>query len=360
MNTIKDSLKTIIFSLVAISLIGIAYAWTEPSQSPPDGNTSAPLTIGSAGQSKSGGLILNTGGADLGLIVENGKVGIGTISPSQSLDVSGQIHSSGDICTDAGGGSCLSSLVASSAENTIIHGTINANGTKKSGTGFSSSLSGGEYRITFTNPFISVPTITALSTTTTNLIDGYISYIAPIIPILKSKEVSGFRINLFTQNIDQGRFTDYFWKTTSAEWDFQVIGGSQYTFGPLTDIDDITLFGPSGYGGGLSPSPFGVHLTHGAYQSDAATTWKEFTLPAPYSNFSGRVYFEGRGGETQMYLKSALSSPTQIYYAGNNQTVQGSGSILIQNGKYWVGAFETDPDTWSIIYLKMTQYQAFQ
>ena len=64
--------------------------------------------MGPTGQSKAGGLILNTGGAVNGLIVDKGSVGIGTTNPSQKLDVAGQIHATGDICTDQGGGVCLS------------------------------------------------------------------------------------------------------------------------------------------------------------------------------------------------------------------------------------------------------------
>jgi len=37
----------------------------------------------------------------------NGSVGIGMTSPAQKLDVAGQIHATGDICTDLGRGRCL-------------------------------------------------------------------------------------------------------------------------------------------------------------------------------------------------------------------------------------------------------------
>jgi hypothetical protein len=40
------------------------------------------------------------------------KFGIGTVNPEARLDVSGNIHATEDICTDAGGGVCLSNLSA--------------------------------------------------------------------------------------------------------------------------------------------------------------------------------------------------------------------------------------------------------
>ncbi|MBK7961858.1 MAG: hypothetical protein IPK04_12075, partial [Bdellovibrionales bacterium] len=46
-------------------------------------------------------------------ITSTGNVGIGTTTPTQKLDVNGQIHASGDICTDAGGGKCLSTAPSS-------------------------------------------------------------------------------------------------------------------------------------------------------------------------------------------------------------------------------------------------------
>ncbi len=43
-------------------------------------------------------------------IATDDKVGINNDNPAQTLDVTGQIHASGDICTDADGGKCLSNL----------------------------------------------------------------------------------------------------------------------------------------------------------------------------------------------------------------------------------------------------------
>lgn len=80
------------------------FAFTEPSSSPPGSNVSAPLNVGSAGQSKAGGLILNTGGAAYGLIIQSGFVGIGTVNPTQALDVMGNVKFSGALMPNANAG----------------------------------------------------------------------------------------------------------------------------------------------------------------------------------------------------------------------------------------------------------------
>lgn len=69
----------------------LVLAWTEPTQSPPAGNVSAPLNVGNIGQSKVGGLVLNTGNATTGLVVAYGNVGIGKLIPSYKLDVNGMV-----------------------------------------------------------------------------------------------------------------------------------------------------------------------------------------------------------------------------------------------------------------------------
>ena len=70
---------------------GLILAWSPPGASPTGGNVDAPLNVGSTGQSKSGGLILNTGGASIGLVVDEGNVGIGTTNPQGKLDVRGSL-----------------------------------------------------------------------------------------------------------------------------------------------------------------------------------------------------------------------------------------------------------------------------
>ncbi|MAF43883.1 MAG: hypothetical protein CMI54_06955 [Parcubacteria group bacterium] len=81
------------------------FAWTEPSQAPPGNNILAPLNVGPEGQAKEGGLILNTGGAATGLIIDQGNVGIGIMNPTAKLHIASsdsmispfQITSSGSI-----------------------------------------------------------------------------------------------------------------------------------------------------------------------------------------------------------------------------------------------------------------------
>ena len=51
----------------------------------------------------------------------NGYVGIGTTTPKTTLHVVGNINATGDICTDAGGGKCLSS---GSSQNAHVEGNI--------------------------------------------------------------------------------------------------------------------------------------------------------------------------------------------------------------------------------------------
>jgi microcystin-dependent protein len=97
---IKTSIKTIggILS-IAISVFLLTFvvmAWTGPLHTPPtceDGEVGCEevLHTGTAAQSKEGGLLLNTGGATNGLIVQNGRVGIGIDSPTTALDVDGTV-----------------------------------------------------------------------------------------------------------------------------------------------------------------------------------------------------------------------------------------------------------------------------
>jgi len=82
-NISSRYLPTIILSLILVA--GIAYAWSEPSVAPPNGNVPAPLNVSNIGQTKAGGLKLNTGGAVDGLNVANGNVLIGDLTSCSSI-----------------------------------------------------------------------------------------------------------------------------------------------------------------------------------------------------------------------------------------------------------------------------------
>ena len=109
-------IKISLFFIIAIILVlglsisfqSLLAAWIAPAANPPTcatGNAGcdAPLNAGPLIQLKSGALWLNTSGlSPYGLIVENGKVGIGTASPGQKLDVVGNIKASGSFMGQGG------------------------------------------------------------------------------------------------------------------------------------------------------------------------------------------------------------------------------------------------------------------
>jgi hypothetical protein len=93
----KFILSTVGVLAMSILVGYLVFAWNEPGCNPPNCNVSQPINVGPQGQAKQGGLILNTGGASTGLIVQYGNVGIGTTAPSFKLDVSGDVRWTGTL-----------------------------------------------------------------------------------------------------------------------------------------------------------------------------------------------------------------------------------------------------------------------
>lgn len=88
----KDNIKyvgVVFITLFFSVLFTNAQTWTAPTQTPPAGNTNPPLHEGGTAQSKVGGLLIATGSVTNGLIVQNGNVGIGTLTPGYKIDVNG-------------------------------------------------------------------------------------------------------------------------------------------------------------------------------------------------------------------------------------------------------------------------------
>ncbi len=140
-------------------------AFSAPSTAPPGADAYAPLHTGSDAQSKVGGLLLNTGGAINGLIVQFGNVGIGTTNPTARLEVAGEIkigntgmgcntaaqgvmryNATGkkmEFCSPDGAGTGVPGWAAMGTVAASAHApdtqTFNASGTWTKPTGFSST-----------------------------------------------------------------------------------------------------------------------------------------------------------------------------------------------------------------------------
>ncbi len=97
---ISYKIVSLVFAILVLCFaVGFyIFAWVEPSGEAPTGNVPAPLNTSYIEQIKVGGLILNTGGAEVGLAVDQGKVGIGTLMPTEALDLgSGNLTTTGRV-----------------------------------------------------------------------------------------------------------------------------------------------------------------------------------------------------------------------------------------------------------------------
>ncbi|HBT81860.1 hypothetical protein A3B26_02940 [Candidatus Giovannonibacteria bacterium RIFCSPLOWO2_01_FULL_48_47] len=111
-NILKEVFKVAVLGGVLLALQVVAFS--EPTQTPPGGNVPAPINVGSAQQTKSGGLTVGSL-ASLGsafLATNSGNVGVGTVSPSQKLDVAGYVRGATGLCI---GGDCRTSWPGSKA-----------------------------------------------------------------------------------------------------------------------------------------------------------------------------------------------------------------------------------------------------
>ncbi len=106
----------IIFIVLLLSVIIVnGQVWTAPTQTPPAGNTNPPLHEGGTAQSKEGGLLIATGSVVNGLIVQNGNVGIGTITPGFKTHI---------MATDNNGLGVESSAAAGALSGAGIQGLV--------------------------------------------------------------------------------------------------------------------------------------------------------------------------------------------------------------------------------------------
>lgn len=171
------------FLAAGLRRLGIAFNLSNEN-SAGEANKMGALTVESEnGYSNSPSLNLWTGGAKRLTITAGGNIGIGATDPgADRLNVAGNIKATGDICTDAGGGKCLSAVSggASLPSGTVVGQTLLWDGA------------------TWNPGTISASSITNNSITTNQILDGTITSV----DILDETIVSGDILNGTIQTID--------------------------------------------------------------------------------------------------------------------------------------------------------------
>ncbi len=93
MNLKKDLIQTtkiILLALVLATGVGYVFAWTGPTQGPPNGNVSAPINVGTTNQVKDAGLGVNAISV-FGDGFLSGNFGIGATSTIYKLEIYGGV-----------------------------------------------------------------------------------------------------------------------------------------------------------------------------------------------------------------------------------------------------------------------------
>ncbi len=158
----KKSFKQIAVIIGALILgLGSTYIYaatfTEPACAPTGCNTSAPIDVSAAAQSKTGGLTLSdpttgiltaNGGAITGALVNNGgsvlvgNVGVGTTSVAQKMTVDGNLNFTGALMTRNSAGALGTVMLSQGAKQSPIWVATSSLGFSNGGSGGNGGVSG--------------------------------------------------------------------------------------------------------------------------------------------------------------------------------------------------------------------------